>query len=118
MRMASAQTAWRKAEDERLAATELAWSKREAERVTAVEAKWRSEHDQRLAVVLANLDTMVKGQLGNIDGTQPLPAIEPTISAPAAPVASQDARAGHADDRSGEAAPSDDDIRWRKTAAA
>jgi hypothetical protein len=33
-------------------------------------------------------------------------------------VASQDARAGHADDRSGEAAPSDDDIRWRKTAAA
>jgi hypothetical protein len=118
MRMASAQTAWRKAEDERLAAAELAWSKREAERVTAVEAKWRSEHDQRLSVVLANLDTMVKGQLGNIDGTQPLPAIDPTISAPAAPVASQDARAGHADDRSGEAAPSDDDIRWRKTAAA
>jgi hypothetical protein len=116
--MASAQTAWRKAEDERLAAAELAWSKREAERVTAVEAKWRSEHDQRLSVVLANLDTMVKGQLGNIDGTQPLPAIEPTISAPAAPVASQDARAGHADDRSGEATPSDDDIRWRKTAAA
>jgi hypothetical protein len=117
MRMASAQTTWRKAEDERLAAAELAWSKREAERVTAVEAKWRSDHDQRLSVVLANLDTMVKGQLGNIDGTQPLPAIEPTISAPA-PAASPDAHADHADDRGGEAAPSDGDLRWRKTAAA
>jgi hypothetical protein len=115
MRMASAEAAWHKADDERLAAAELAWSKREAERVAAIETKWRSEHDQRLSVVLANLDTMVKGQLGSIDGSQLLPAIEPMMTAPAvAPAASPDTRedTGH-----GEAAAVDD-IRWRKTAAA
>ncbi len=110
MRMTAADAAWRKAEAERLAAAELAWSKREAERVSTVEAKWRAEHDQRLGVVLANLDTMVKGQLGNIDGSQPLPAIEPTTTAPATT---------QADDRgSGESPTIGDDIRWRKTAAA
>ena len=110
MRMSTADAAWRKAEAERLATAELAWSKREAERVTAIESKWRAEHDQRLGVVLANLDTMVKGQLGNIDGSQPLPAIEPTMTAPAT---------AQADDRGpGEAPAVDDDIRWRKTAAA
>jgi hypothetical protein len=109
MRMATADAAWRKAEAERLAAAELAWSKREAERVATVEAKWRAEHDQRLGVVLANLDTMVKGQLGNIDGSQPLPAIEPTMTAPAQ---------AQADDRASGESTIDGDIRWRKTAAA
>ncbi len=110
MRMTAADAAWRKAEAERLAAAELAWSKREAERVATVEAKWRAEHDQRLGVVLANLDTMVKGQLANIDGSQPLPAIEPTMTVPAT---------AQADDRaSGESPTVGGDIRWRKTAAA
>jgi len=116
MRLGSAEAAWRKAEAERLAAAELAWSKREAERVAAVESKWRSEHDQRLEVVLANLDTMVKGQLGNIGGSQPLPAVEPTQAAqPAAPASHLEARDEH---HSAEAAPIDEDTRWRKTAAA
>jgi hypothetical protein len=114
MRMASAETAWRKAEGERLTAAELAWSKREAERMAGVEAKWRSDHDKRLEVVLANLDTMVKGQLGSIDGTQPLPAIEPTMT-PTAQPASPDVRD---DNGTGGTAAVDDDIRWRKTAAA
>jgi hypothetical protein len=109
MRMTTADAAWRKAEAERLAAAELAWSKREAERVATVEARWRAEHDQRLGVVLANLDTMVKGQLGNIDGSQPLPAIEPTMTAPAQ---------AQADDRASGESTIDGDIRWRKTAAA
>jgi hypothetical protein len=112
MRMASAETAWRKAETERLTAAELAWSKREAERMVGVEAKWRSDHDKRLEVVLANLDTMVKGQLGNLDGSQPLPAIEPALASPAQP----DSPQAH-DDSAGTAAAGDD-IRWRKTAAA
>jgi hypothetical protein len=110
MRMTAADAAWRKAEAERLAAAELAWSKREAERVAAIEAKWRAEHDQRLSVVLANLDTMVKGQLGNVDGSQLLPAIEPAMAAPAP---------AQADERGpGEAPTIEDDVRWRKTAAA
>jgi hypothetical protein len=116
MRLGSAEAAWRKAEAERLAAAELAWSKREAERVAAVESKWRSEHDQRLEVVLANLDTMVKGQLGNIGGSQPLPAIEPTPAAqPAASAPHLDTGGEH---HSAEAAPIDEDTRWRKIAAA
>ncbi len=110
MRMTSAEAAWRKAEAERLAAAELAWSKREAERLAAIEAKWRAEHDKRLEVVLANLDTMVKGQLGNIDGSQPLPIIEPTPTTPPAP---RDAQADAAD-----AAAIAADVRWHKTAAA
>jgi hypothetical protein len=88
----------------------MAWSRREAERVAAIEAKWRAEHDQRLGVVLANLDTMVKGQIGSIDGSQPLPAIDPTMTAPATPQAEERG--------SGEGATIDDDIRWRKIAAA
>jgi len=107
MRMGNAEATWRKSETDRLAAAELEWGKREAERVAGVEAKWRAEHDKRLEVVLANLDTMVKGQLSNIDGSQPLPAIEPT------PTASTPAQSP-----STEAQVADDDIRWRKTAAA
>ena len=121
MRMTTAEAAWRKAEAESLAAAELAWSKREAERLAAVEAKWRAEHDKRLEVVLANLDTMVKGQLGNIDGSQPLPIIEPTPTTPAAPRDSQqpDAADGRADERRhAEAAAIAADVRWHKTAAA
>ncbi len=120
MRMTTAEAAWRKAEAERLAAAELAWSKREAERLAAVEAKWRTEHDKRLEVVLANLDTMVKGQLGNIDGSRPLPIIEPTLTTPPPPRESQpDAGDGRADERRhAEAAAIADDIRWHKTAAA
>ena len=106
MRMGNAETTWRKSEADRLAAAEMEWGKREAERVAGVEAKWRAEHDKRLEVVLANLDTMVKGQIGNIDGSQPLPAIEPL---PAAPAAQSEAS---------ETAAAEDDIRWRKTAAA
>jgi len=116
MRLSSAEAAWRKAETERLAAAELAWSKREAERLVGIESKWRSEHDHRLEVVLANLDTMVKGQLGNIGGSQPLPAIEPT---PAAQPASPAPRPDTGDERHpAEASPIGDDTRWRKTAAA
>jgi hypothetical protein len=107
MRLGSAEAAWHKAEAERLAAAELVWSKREAERAAAIEAKWRTEHDQRLEVVLANLDTMVKGQLGNIDGSQPLPAIEPAMSGPAAEARDP-----------GDAPATADNLRWRKTAAA
>jgi len=120
MRMTTAEAAWRKAEAERLAAAELAWSKREAERFAAVEAKWRAEHDKRLEVVLASLDTMVKGQLGNIDGSRPLPIIEPTLTTPPPPQESQpDAGDGRADERChAEAAAIADDIRWQKTAAA
>jgi len=120
MRMTTAEAAWRQAEAERLAAAELAWSKREAERLTAIEAKWRAEHDKRLEVVLANLDTMVKGQLGNIDGSQPLPIVEPTPTTPPAPRDSQpDAADGRADERRhAEAAAIADDVRWHKTAAA
>ncbi len=120
MRMTTAEAAWRKAEAERLAAAELAWGKREAERFAAVEAKWRAEHDKRLEVVLANLDTMVKGQLGNIDGSQPLPIIEPTPTTPPTPRESQpDVGDGRADERRhGEAAAIADDVRWHKTAAA
>ena len=120
MRMTTAEAAWRKAEAERLAAAELAWSKREAERLAAGEAKWRTEHDKRLEVVLANLDTMVKGQLGNIDGSRPLPIIEPTLTTPPPPRESQpDAGDGRADERrDAEAAAITDDIRWHKTAAA
>jgi hypothetical protein len=114
MRMTTAETAWRKADAERLAAAEMAWSKREAERIAATEAKWRTDHDKRLEVVLANLDTMVKGQIGNIDGSQPLPAVEPTMSAPA-PAALPDVPP---DRDPSEAAAIDDEIRWRKTAAA
>ena len=116
MRLSNAEAAWRKAESERLAVAELAWSKREAERIAGVESKWRSEHDQRLEVVLANLDTMVKGQLGNIGGSQPLPAIEPT---PAAQPAAATPRPDTDDERHpAEVAPIGDDTRWRKTAAA
>src|SRR6185295_6027990 len=114
MRMTTAEATWRKADAERLAAAEMAWSKREAERIAATEAKWRTDHDKRLEVVLANLDTMVKGQIGNIDGSQPLPAVEPTMSAPA-PAALPDVPA---DRGPSEAAAIDDEIRWRKTAAA
>ena len=114
MRMTTAEAAWRKADAERLAAAEMAWSKREAERIAATEAKWRTDHDKRLEVVLANLDTMVKGQIGNIDGSQPLPAVEPTMSAPA-PAALPDVPA---DRGPSETAAIDDEIRWRKTAAA
>jgi hypothetical protein len=110
MRLNNAESAWRKSESERLAAAERDWGKREAERMAGIEATWRAEHDKRLEVVLANLDTMVRGQLGTIDGSQPLPAIEPAIAAPAPTLA---------DDRaSGEAPAVDDDVRWRKTAAA
>jgi hypothetical protein len=108
MRLTTAEAAWRKAEVERLAAAELVWSKREAERIAGIESKWRAEHDQRLGVVLANLDTMVKGQLGSIDGSQPLPAIEPTMAVPATTQA----------DGAGESPAVQADIHWRKTAAA
>jgi hypothetical protein len=110
MRLNNAESAWRKSEAERLAAAERDWGKREAERMAGVEATWRTEHDKRLEVVLANLDTMVRGQLGTIDGSQPLPPIEPTIAAPAPTLAD--------DHASGESTAVDDDVRWRKTAAA
>jgi hypothetical protein len=110
MRLASAEAAWRKTESERLAAAEAAWSVGEAERLAAAEARWRAEHDKRFESVLANFDTMVKGQWGAA-GAAHLPPVEPlapSVSAPQAPAA---------DAQEGDAGPSDD-LRWRETAAA
>jgi hypothetical protein len=107
MRLAAAETTWRKAEAERFAAAEAAWSVGEAERLAALEAKWRAEHDKRLEAVLGSLGTMVKGQLGAIAGTQPLPAVEPAASV------TPQAAAGEA-----EIADGADDPGWHETAAA
>jgi hypothetical protein len=110
MRLAAAEAAWQKAEAERLAAAEIAWSAGEAERLAAMETKWRAEHDKKLEAVLANLGTMMKGQLGSVGNASLLPAIEP---APPVTLAPQP--------QPGDAQPADrnsDDLGWRETAAA
>src|SRR5262249_62421791 len=77
MRLTAAELAWHRGESERLATAEVAWRKGEAERLAAAETRWRAEHQRRLDVVLVNVVTMIKGQLGSVSGSQPLPAIIP-----------------------------------------
>jgi hypothetical protein len=91
----------------RLAAAETAWQQAEAERLAAAEARWRAEHDRKLEAVLANFGTMVKGQLGAIGNASPLPAAEPAAP-PAQP----------SETPPPESADSDQNLGWRKTAAA
>ena len=111
MRMTAADAAWRKAEARAPGSGRVGLEQARSRTGDRRRSEMARRARPAAGVVLANLDTMVKGQLGNIDGSQPLPAIEPTID-----------RAGdeaQADDRDpGEAPTIDDDIRWRKTAAA
>jgi hypothetical protein len=111
MRLAAAEAAWQRAEAERLAAAEVAWSAGEAERLAAIETRWRAEHDKKLEAVLANLGTMMKGQLGAIGNASVLPVIEPAAAVPVAPQP-QPSDAQLPEDRHS------DDLGWRETAAA
>ena len=95
------------AHERRIAELETQWQKAEAERLAAAEARWRAEYDRKVEAVLASFGTIMKGQLGALSNAPLLPATEPT-----APQAQPSETAPP------DAADSNEDHGWHKTAAA